>query len=134
MWYLAEILFAQPREPGRTAYQCEACNVLFQASTAEEAYQKAVRWGRAYAGQEPAAFEFMGVARLSTVGEEVGDGVEICGRFFEEPDVWDRVDRLIPPPSLLEAVRWEQCKNTPLQDVLSPEQVSQLKKTFGRDA
>ena len=42
MWYLAEVLFAELPHPDRAAYQCESCNVLFQATDAIEAYRKAI--------------------------------------------------------------------------------------------
>jgi hypothetical protein len=105
VWYLAEILFAEPQRDGRSAYQCEACNVLISAATAADAHEKAVRWGRAYAAEPPAAMALLGVSHLTTIGEELGDGVEICGRFFEEPDVWSRRGELVPPADRLEAGR-----------------------------
>ncbi|MEX0268811.1 hypothetical protein AB3R30_06705 [Leptolyngbyaceae cyanobacterium UHCC 1019] len=44
MWYLAEILFAQPRQADRRMYACESCNVLLQVISAAEAYDKAQAW------------------------------------------------------------------------------------------
>lgn len=134
MWYLAEILLAEPQQDGRTVYQCESCNVLISAVTAAEAYRKAVRWGRAYAAEPPAAMQFLGVSHLTTIGKELGDGVEICGRLFEEPDVWARLEELVPPAAQLEAERWEQGRDTPVGELLSAEQVAQLRRRFGDPA
>ena len=40
----------------------------------------------------------LGVAHLSTVGEELADGTEICGRLFQASSVWERVNDFVPPP------------------------------------
>jgi hypothetical protein len=125
MWYLAEILFAEPRQAEPRAYQCESCNVVFDAATAADACQKAVKWGQKYAGEAPARLQFVGVSHLTTIGDRLGDGVEICGRFFECADVWDRAAELV---SSLEAVVWEQNQNTPLGELLTPEQIAQLRR------
>ena len=116
MWYLAEILFAEPRQANRQAYQCESCNVVFDAATAVDAYRKAVAWAETYAAEPPAALRLLRVSHLPTIGERLGDGVEICGRFFESHDVWNHVGELVPPPETLKAVVWEQNQNTPLGD------------------
>ena len=128
MWYLAEILFAEPGQTNRQAYQCESCNVVFDAASAADAYRKAVAWGQNYAAEPPAGMEFLGVSHLTTIGDRLGDGVEICGRFFESPDVWDRATELVPPPESLKAVLWEQNQVTPLGALLAPEQIAQLKR------
>ena len=83
VWYLAELLFAEPPQSGRAEFQCEACNVVFRAASAVEAYRKAVSWGLAYAAEPPAGMRLLGVSHLTTVGEELGDGTQICGRFFQ---------------------------------------------------
>src|SRR5690348_16794066 len=98
MWYLAEILFAEPPRPDRAEYQCESCDVVLQAADAAEAYQKAVAWGLTYAAEPASAMRPLGVAHLTAIGEELGDGTEICGRFFEARSVWERVSEFIPPP------------------------------------
>jgi hypothetical protein len=63
VWYLAEILFAEPRQDGRAVYQCESSNVLISAATAAEAYGKAVDWGRGYAAEPPATMALLGASR-----------------------------------------------------------------------
>jgi hypothetical protein len=83
VWYLAEILFAEPAQPDRAEYHCESCDVVLQAADATQAYQKAVTWGLTYAAEPPSAMRLLGVSHLTTIGEELGDGTEICGRFFE---------------------------------------------------
>jgi len=127
MWYLAEILLAEARETGRESYQCEACNVIFDAPTAADAYRKAVAWGLGYAAETPAGMKFLGISHLTTIGTQLGDGVEICGRFFESLDVWDRVAQVVPPMQLLKAIQWEQNQDTPIDELLSPAHIDQLR-------
>jgi hypothetical protein len=74
----------------------------------------------------------LGVSHLTDIGDELGDGTEICGRFFEVRSVWDRVGELIPPSTELGAIRWEAGRDTPLGELLSPEQVAQLKRALGQ--
>jgi hypothetical protein len=133
MWYLAEILFARPQQHGRPLDQCESCNVVFEADTAAQAYAKVVAWGRSYAGKPPATMRLLGVSHLTTIGKELGDGVEICGRFFQEPDVWGRLEELIPPPERLKAIQWEQSRGVPVRELLSPEQLAQLERVWGEN-
>jgi hypothetical protein len=134
MWYLAEILFAEPPQRDRAEYQCESCDVVLQAVDALQAYQKAVAWGVSHAAEPPAAMRLLGVSHLTTIGEELGDGTEIAGRFFQARSVCDRLDELIPPPTQLGATRWEEGGDEPLGELLSPEQVAQLKRAWGQGA
>src|SRR5262245_4558099 len=101
MWYLAEILFAEPPQPDRTECQCESCDVVLHAADATQAYQKAVDWGATYAAEPPWVMRLLGVSHLTTIGDELGDGTEICGRFFEVQAVWDRAGEYIPPSDQL---------------------------------
>lgn len=134
MWYLAEILFAEPPDEANTDFQCEACNVVFQTADAVGAYRRAIAWGRNYAAEPPVRMLLLGVSQLTTVSEELGDGTEICGRFFEAPAVWELVVELVPPPSELKAVIWEQSGNVTLGELLDPEQIARLRRVWGRDA
>lgn len=134
MWYLAELLFAEPQQPTRAEYQCESCNVVFRALGAAEAYRKAIAWGLAYTTNPPSGMRLLGVSHLTTIGEELGDGIEICGRFFQAPAVWERMGDLIPPPEQLKALQWERNRETPLRELLSPEQVGQLRRAWGQAA
>jgi len=117
MWYLAEIVFAEPSRANRESYQCESCNVVFQADSADAAYRKAISWGQAYVAEAPAGMQMLGVSHLTSIGEELADGVEICGNFFEELNVWDRIDELIPPAHRLKAIQWEQGRDSPLKNL-----------------
>jgi hypothetical protein len=130
MWYLAEILFAEHRQADCHVYQCESCNVVFEAATAPDAYRKAVAWGQEYAAESLTRMRFLGISHLTSIGEELGDGVEICGRFFEAPDVWDRVAEFVPLPESLKAVVWEGNRHTPIGELLTPEQIAQLKRRW----
>jgi hypothetical protein len=134
MWYLAELMFAEAPQLGRAEYQCESCNVVFQASDAAEAHRKAIDWGLSYAAEPPGVMRLLGVSHLTTVGKELGDGTEICGRFFEAPAVWDRVEEFVPPPGQLKAVLWEQGRDVPIGELLSPMQVAQLRRRWGQAA
>lgn len=133
MWYLAEILFAEPPQPGLDEYQCESCDVLLQAEPAVDAYRKAVAWGESHAA-EPSVLRLLGVSHLTTVGEELGDGTEVAGQFFQEPEVWDRAGELVPPPDQLKAIQWERGRDTPVGELLRPEQVAQLRRVWGQAA
>jgi hypothetical protein len=128
MWYLAEILFAEPRRADCQSYQCEACNVIFDVSTAREAYQKAIAWGQKYASEPPVEQQLLGVSCLTSISDQLADGTEICGRFFETANVWDRAGELVPAPESLRAIVWEQNQNTPLSELLTPEQVAALRR------
>jgi hypothetical protein len=134
MWYLAEILLAEAPKADRQSHQCESCNVVFEAATAVDGYRKAVAWGEEYAAEPPGAMQFVGVVHLTTVGEELGDGVEICGRFFECVGPWDRVAEFIPPAQSLKALIWEDNQDTPIADLLTHEQIAQLRKRLGSDS
>jgi len=70
----------------------------------------------------------LGVSDLTTVGEEIGDGIEICGHYFRKLDVWQRKDQLIPPPEELKAMQWEGNQDTPIEEMLDSSQISLLKK------
>ena len=129
MWYLAEILFAEQRQADRLVYQCESCNVVFDAGTAADACRKAVAWGQNYAAEPPVGMQFLGVSHLTTIGDQLGDGVEICGRFFESTDVWDRVAELVPPPESLKAVVWEANQQIPVGELLTPDGHQQAAST-----
>lgn len=131
MWYLAELLFAELRRSDVVDYQCEASNVIFEAADAGDAFRKAVAWGLRYASEPPANSGFLGVAHLTTVGDEIGDGVEICGRFFTASNVWDQTGELIPSPNELKAIQWERGADTPIEDLLSAEQIAQLRRAWG---
>ena len=128
MWYLAEILFAEPRDAARQAYQCEACNVVFDAATAREAYDKAITWGESYAAEPPVTMQLLGISHLTTIGDRLGDGIEICGRFFMAANPWNSAAELIPAPPSLTAVVWEQNQGTPLGELLTPGQIAALRR------
>ncbi len=131
MWSLAEVLLAEPPDGERSEYQCEACNVLFLAATAVEAFQKAVKWGLDYAAEPPSGMRLLGVSHLTTVGDEIGDGTEICGRFFRAEAVWQRASELVPPPEQLKAIQWESGADRPVGDLLNAESVELLKRVWG---
>jgi hypothetical protein len=128
LWYLAELLFAEPPHPEKSDCQCEASNVVFEAPDATEAFRKAISWGLAYAAEPPSGLRFLGVSHLTTVGEKLGDGTEICGRFYRSEDIWNQIADMVPPPGRLKAILWEQGREVPLEALLTPEHVALLKR------
>jgi hypothetical protein len=127
MWYLVEILFAEPKRANRRMYMCESCNVIFQSDSAEEAYDKALHWGQNYIVDESEKLQLLGVSDLTSIGEEIGEGVEICGRYFQKLDVWDRIENLIPSHEKLSGIQWET-SDKPIGELLDPHQIYLLKK------
>lgn len=130
MWYLAEILFAKPKQDNRRMYFCESCDVLFEATSANEAYQKAENWGQNYVADASGRIELLGISDLTIVGETLCDGTEICGRYFQKLDVWERKDDLIPAPEELKAILWEGNQDTPVVKMLDSSQLKLLKERF----
>lgn len=126
MWYSAVIMLTQPRIPNRRRYFCETCRVLFNAPTANEAYRKAVRWGEAQEGMK-----LLGVTSLYEVGEEIGDGIEIGGNVFTKLDVWDRKSQIIPNRKELSAIRLENGKETPINQLMSQSKLRSFRQMFG---
>jgi hypothetical protein len=134
VWYLAEIVCAEPEDAGRADYQCESCDVVLRAADAGEAYRKAVAWGLAYAAEPPAALRLLGVAHLTTIGEELRDGTEVAGRFFRVPADGGTLPELVPPPEQLKAIQWERAGDVPVGDLLTPEQTEHLRRAWGQGA
>ena len=77
--------------------------------------------------------DLLGVSHLTTIDEEPGNGVEICGHFFRKRDVWDRVHRMIPPPEELKAIVWERNRDIPVGEMLNKAQVCLLKRVLSGD-
>jgi hypothetical protein len=128
MWYIAVVVMAQPKQRGRRRYLCESCNVLLSAADPGEAYRKAVAWGADYEAESIYGLKFLGVSVLNEIGETIGDGVDISGRIYEKLDVWDARSREIPPPEELQAIRLARGANTPLGELLTPNQTRLLRK------
>lgn len=127
MWYLAEILFAQPKRRGRRMYVCDSCNVLFEAKTAKEAYRKALAWAKAPTAGAHGNLKLLGVSHLSSIGEERKEGVDICGRFFQKRDVWDKIADLVPARDELRAILLERNWHTPAGQLMTPYQMRMLR-------
>jgi hypothetical protein len=130
MWYLAEILLAEQPKVDSNDYQCESCNVLFNANSAEEALRKAEAWGNEYVKDPPSNMQLLGVSSLTTVGDELGDGTDIGGRLFNTQDVWLRRGEMVPCPSDLSAIKWENADGKTVGELLSPEQIEQLRRLW----
>ena len=83
-------------------------------------------WGAAH--EADSALKALGVSHLTTIGETLGEGIDICGRFFHKRDVWDHKDKLIPPPEELKAIRWEWSMDRPLGELLTRHGVRLLRQ------
>jgi hypothetical protein len=133
MWYRADLLFAQLPKEGKQSVKCETCNVLFKASSAVEAYDKAIRWATSHV-EEDSLFQFLGVEHISDIGEEQpGDGTEIAGAFYDDENVWERKDELIPEKSQIPAIMLEQNKDVPVGELMTEKQKRDIKEIFGED-
>jgi hypothetical protein len=132
MWYRADLLFAQLPKEGKLSVKCETCNVLFEASCAVEVYDKAVRWAAEHV--DNSLFRFVGVENISDIGaEQPGDGTEIAGAFFDDENVWERKDDLIPEKNKLTAIMWEQNRDMPVGQLMTDKQKKDLREIFGED-
>lgn len=121
MWYIADIVLAKkPSEPKPTVV-CESCDVLFEAVSAREAYQKALSWAKEYTKEGD--FHLLGITSIWDVGDEQpGDGTELSGSFFEEVDPWGRINELIPDPNDIRGIELEDHLDTPVGQLMTDEQ------------
>lgn len=117
MWYVAELLFAQPKADADGSVICETCDVLFEAPSAVEAYEKALQWAAKYEA-EPGALAFVGVENLRDLLDAPADGVEIGGRFFESEGVWERREEIIPARDEISTVKGELHPETKVSELL----------------
>ena len=117
MWYVAEMLFAQPKAEGVESVVCEECDVLFEAGSATEAYDKALAWAADYA-DDPAALAFVGVENVRSLSEPPADGVEVGGGFYESDDVWERQHE-IPAREEIVTIRAELAPDTTVGEMLN---------------
>lgn len=130
MWYLAELMFAEPPQADRDECQCESSNVVLQADDARAAYVRARALGESRESEPGSTMRFLGVAHLTTIGDRLEDGTEVSGNYFSEPSVWARIPELIPDPEALAAIAWESNQDVPLADLLTPSQVATLKRVL----
>jgi hypothetical protein len=129
MWYRVDLLFAQPPIQSGESVLCESCNVLFEAQSADEAYEKGLSWAENNVQQNP-AFHFVGIENIFALDEtQPGEGSEVGGIFFEE-NVWERLNEFIPQRSTLNANFLEANKNMPLNEILTQKQKNILHKAF----
>ena len=131
-WYVAYLLFAQETKLDEQRVKCESCDILFEASSAFEVYDKAVIWAEDYATDN--LFKFVGVEHIREIGDErPTDGTEIGGSFFDDANVWERKDELIPQKHELKAIILEQNKDTPVGELMSDEEKQNIKEIFGEE-
>ncbi len=129
MWYVVDILFAQPPREDEAIVQCESCDVLFEAPSALIAYDKAVKWAKEKERDDN--FKYVGIHHLWFLEEEQpGDGSEIGGNFFEEENLWERVDEFIPDPKEIRTIKAEENPDVPIGDLMSEEDKDRLDQLF----
>jgi len=132
MWYIADLLFAQLPVPGEERVTCESCNVLLEAPSALDVYDKAATWAESHI--EGTAFQFLGITHIHSLSDsQPNDGTEIGGQFFDDANVWERRDELIPDKNQIPVIIWEQNPETPIGDMMTAEQKKQLKQIFRSD-
>ena len=126
---MSHLLFAaiKPEENGE--YVCETCNVLLEASNAEEAYRAAELWSKEH---ESESMKFVGVEWLSSIQEErPGHGDEIAGSYYDEQDIWSRVSEFIPEKETISAFRWEGSDaDTPIGELMDDDMKKRLKRVL----
>jgi hypothetical protein len=132
MWYIVFLVFAQEPKERQSRVKCESCNVLFEAESALEVYDKATIWAKEYERENN--FKFFGVEHIKEVGsEQPTDGTELSGMFYDEENVWERRDELIPKKDEISAIVWEQNQNTPIGELMTEEQKQNLKEVLGEE-
>jgi hypothetical protein len=131
-WYVVHLLFAQLPEVENQTVKCESCCVLFEALSAVAAYDKGLVWASSY--MEGTLFHFVGIEHIHRLGDEKpGDGTEIDGSFFDDEDVWERKDELIPERNKIPAIIWEQNCDVPIGELMTEKQKENLKEIFGEE-
>jgi Domain of unknown function (DUF4288) len=133
MWYVADLLFARPKQENEVSATCETSLVLLEAPTAREAYAKALSWAERHEEEEGQLFslQFVGVQHLYSLEEEQpGDGSEIGGGFYESEDVWERRDELIPQKEEIPVIRYEAHPDSPMQDLMSEKQQEWVRRVL----
>jgi hypothetical protein len=132
MWYIADLLFAQLPIPGDERVACESCNVLFEAQSASEVYDRSATWAEEHI--QGTQFHFLGVTHIRSLSDsQPTNGTEIGGEFFDDVNVWERRDELIPDKNQIPVIVWEQNPHTPIDDLMTVEQKKQLKQIFRPD-
>ena len=131
-WYLAQLLFAQAPDDLQAAVLCESSFVLFEATSARQAYDKAIDWGHHHEAES--TFTLLGVQHLNSLDQPPGDGVEVGGEFFEESAVWMRRDELIPARDEIPVIVFEQNSDTPIEELIDGDTEAKLRKLFSTNA
>ena len=128
-WYIVFLLFAEPQNTHGESVLCETCQVLISANSALDAYDKGIIWATEHI--QESEFQFVGVEHIHSIGEEPADGVELCGRFYESEDVWQRKSELIPEKNNVRAVMWEQ-NDVPIGEMMDTDQKNIVRRVFGK--
>jgi hypothetical protein len=93
---------------------------------------KACRWAESH--REDSLFHFVGVQHIHSLDDNKRvDGAEIGGGFFDDENVWERKDELIPEKGKIPAIMWEQNLDVPVGELMSAKQKRDIKEIFGED-
>jgi hypothetical protein len=65
--------------------------------------------------------------------EEISDGMEIGGSFFNEENFWERLDEFIPKKEKLQAILWENNSDIPMEKLMTEKEKQNLIEVFGED-
>ena len=128
-WYLVWLLFAQLPVEGKRFVMCETSQVLFQAKSGLEAYEKGVAWAKDY--EKDNNFRFVGIEHLTSINDdEIADGTEISGKFIRLKDIWQRKDELIPDKFEIGTIKLEENSDTPVGELMTNEQKKKIRQVF----
>lgn len=124
-------MFAETDTEDGINFSCETCNILLNAPNGEDALKAAQEWAMEYEAEN--AYRFVGVEELQWLSDErPGHGDELAGMSYQEADVWNRREELIPEKSNLSAIRLEYSdRDIPIRELLPDNKIKQLQKYFG---
>lgn len=126
---MSYLLFAATKPEPEGEYVCETCNVLLEATTAEQAYKAAELWAKDH---EHENMRFVGVEELIYIQDDrPGHGDEIAGSLFDEENIWSRVLEFIPKKDKLNAIKFESSDaNKPIGELIDDQMEKRLKRIF----
>ncbi len=133
MWYIAFLLFAEKESEDNKNFDCETCNVLFEAKNALLAYEKALLWGKEH--EETISFKFVGIEDIISVQEtRPSDGTELAGCYCIKENIWKNKANFIPNKRDINTIELENDKaDIPLAELFTEKKIEILKKLWSND-
>ena len=105
--------------------------VLFEAPSASDAYDKGSAWAAQHAAGN--TFQFVGIEHINELLDAPGDGIEVDGEFVEISNVWQRRDELTPAKADLRAIMLERNAEKPVGELKTEEQKRKAKRILGEE-